>query len=181
MKHNRQSIRLEGYNYSSLGYYFITICTYNRECYFDQYSILKNIIDNQWKNIPKKFPNIILDEFCIMPNHIHGIIGIMDTVGAGLAPAQIMAPAQMKCTRATARDGAGARPAPTVGTMIGQFKSLCVTEWLHYIKHNNLNVLGKFWQRNYYEHIIRNENELNKIRQYIIDNPSNWSSDENCL
>ena len=73
--------------------------------------------------------------------------------------------------------GAGARPAPTVGEMVGTFKSLCVHDWLKQIKEKNIHAVGKFWQRNYYEHIIRNENELNKIREYIQNNPLNWQLD----
>jgi hypothetical protein len=102
-------------------------------------------------------------------------------VGAGLAPAHIekratefvgagLAPAQ-DIKRATAR------VAPTIGDIIGTFKSLCIQEWLRCIKEMNLNAIGKFWQRNFYEHIIRDEDELNAIRQYIIYNPMNWDTD----
>jgi REP element-mobilizing transposase RayT len=94
-----------------------------------------------------------------MPNHIHGII----IVGATLAVAL--------------NNRAGARPAPTVGEIVGTFKSLCVNDWLIYLKENKIDAIGKFWQRNYYEHIIRNENELNKIRGYIQNNPLKWSLD----
>lgn len=156
--HHRRSIRLKGYDYSKLGAYFITICTFNRELYFEKYTKLKEIVNQQWQKITKRYSNLILDEFIIMPNHIHGII----IVGATLAVAQ---------------NRAGARPAPTIGKIIGTFKSLCVHDWLIYLKKNEIAAVGKFWQRNYYEHIIRGENDLNKIRQYIQNNPLKWYLD----
>lgn len=160
--HHRRSIRLKNYDYSQDGAYFITICTNNRECYFQKYPPLKTIIKNQWENIPTHYPNVELDEYVIMPNHIHGIILVV--VGATLAVAQN-------------HYRAGARPAPTIGDIIGSFKSLCVVKWLQYMNKNNIHELGKFWQRNYYEHIIRNEKELNNIREYIINNPLQWKID----
>jgi REP element-mobilizing transposase RayT len=164
MKYNpeinhRKSIRLKGYDYSQDGAYFLTICTRNKELYFEVYSELKEILRRHWVKLPERFPYLILDEFIIMPNHIHGII----IVGATPAVAQT--------------DWAGARPAPTVGEIVGTFKSLCVNDWLTYIKENKINAVGKFWQRNYYEHIIRNEEELAKIREYIQNNPLKWSLD----
>ena len=164
--HHRHSIRLQDFDYSQNGYYFITICTKNRECFFEQYPELKIIVKTQWENIPNYFPNIDLDEYIIMPNHLHGII----VVGATYTVAQ-----NKSITRA------GTRPAPTIGEIIGSFKSLCFHMWLQYIKQNNIDVIGKFWQRNYYEHIIRNESELNRIREYIKNNPIQWEFDRNNL
>ncbi|KRT65801.1 MAG: hypothetical protein XU11_C0019G0022 [Candidatus Dadabacteria bacterium CSP1-2] len=159
--HHRKSIRLKGYDYSQGGACFITICARNKELYFQQHPELKRILIRQWQEIPDRYANIRLDEFVIMPNHIHGII----IVGATLAVAQ-------------AREKrAGARPAPTIGEIIGIFKSLCLHDWLKYIKENRIDAVGKFWQRNYYEHIIRNEDELNKIREYIQNNPLKWNLD----
>ncbi|MCK4353378.1 transposase [candidate division WOR-3 bacterium] len=163
----RKSIRLKEYDYSQSGAYFVTICTYNQEMYFEQYPELKAIVLGQWQKLPDRFPNIELDEFVIMPNHIHGIIFIVDTdsnVGAGLAPALNLS-------------GATARVAPTVGEIIGSYKSICITKWLRYIRQNNINTLGKFWQRNYYEHIIRNKHSLNRIQEYIHYNPLKWELD----
>ena len=166
--HHRHSIRLKKYDYSQNGFYFITICTNNRECFFEKHPVLKNIVRNQWENIPKHFPCVELDEYIIMPNHIHGII----VVGATFTVAQYQRLSRNHF-------GAGARPAPTIGDIVGSFKSLCINEWLKYIKQNTINELGKFWQRNYYEHIIRNDHELNRIRKYIINNPLKWELDNN--
>ncbi|MBF8303401.1 MAG: hypothetical protein HW396_1682 [Candidatus Dadabacteria bacterium] len=75
------------------------------------------------------------------------------------------------------KEWAGARPAPTIGEIIGTFKSLCVHDWLKYIKENRINTVGKFWQRNYYEHIIRKEEPFKRTREYILTNPLRWHLD----
>ena len=124
-----------------------------------KWSAIGEIVQKEWFDIPNRFPNIQLDSFIVMPNHIHGIIN----VGATLVVAQ---------NDDNAR--AGTSPAPTLGDVIGSFKSLCIYKY----KNNGLNT-GKFWQRNYYEHIIRNKTELEKIREYILNNLLNWESDEN--
>jgi len=167
--HYRRSIRLKGYDYSQKGAYFVTICTKSRELYFEKYRGLQEIVRQQWEELPQRFPDLTSDEFIIMPNHIHGII----IVGAGLAPA--------RSHRATARVAptfSVDRPAPTVGEIVGTFKSLCIHDWLTYIKEKKIDAVGKFWQRNYYEHIIRNEDELNKVRGYIQTNPLRWHLDK---
>lgn len=172
--HHRRSIRLDGYDYSRIGGYFVTICTNKNRCLFgdivDGAMILNDIgriVDSCWRNIPERFASIRLDKHTIMPNHIHGII----IVGAPLAGAQ-----NAHIHRATAR------VAPTVGDVVGTFKSLCVKHCLDYIKHNESSQhLGKFWQRNYYEHVIRDHDDLAHIRQYIHTNPARWEEDENYL
>ncbi len=129
--------------------YFITICTKEKICYFERYPELKKIVFEQWYCLPKRFSSIGLDEFIIMPNHLHGIIVIMGAHGR------------------------------SIGSMVGAYKSLCVVEWLKTIKTNHLQAVGTFWQRNYYEHVIRDENDLNRIRRYILENPMKWDEDEN--
>jgi REP element-mobilizing transposase RayT len=167
--HHRRSIRLEGYDYSQSGAYFVTICTKDRELYFKKYRGLQEIVKQQWEELRQRFRDLTLDEFIVMPNHIHGIL----IGGAGLAPALSQ--------RATARVAPTFwvdRPAPKVGEILGIFKSLCTHDWLLYIKEKNIDAVGKFWQRNYYEHVIRNEYELNKIREYIQNNLLKWDLDK---
>ena len=118
------------------------------------------IIRKEWYKIPNRFPNVQLDSFVIMPNHIHGII----IVGATLVVA--------RDDDVGRNNRAGTSPAPTIGKIIGSFKSICV----HEFKNNGLNI-GKLWQRNYYETIIRNENHYNHICAYILDNPHRWQED----
>ncbi len=167
--YQRRSIRLKGYDYSQSGAYFVTVCTNNRELYFEKYRSLQEIVRQQWEELPQRFLVLTLDEFIIMPNHIHGIL----VVGAGFAPALSY--------RATARVAPTFfvdRPAPTLGEIVGTFKSLCIHDWLTYIKEKKIVAVVKFWQRNYYEHVIRNEYELNKIREYVQHNPLKWDLDK---
>ena len=176
LKHRKPN-RLKKYDYSDTGWYFVTICTKDKHKYFG------NVVDNKmvlnefgkivkqcWLEIPNHFNNIELDECIMMPNHIHGIIVIRNTnyvVGAGFPR-----PANPFC--------------PTLGQIIGYFKYQST-------KHINIltkgsgnptptkesNKIKQIFQRSYYDHIIRNENNLNRIRQYIRDNPLNWNKDRN--
>lgn len=179
MNKNRQSIRLKNYDYSQSGLYFVTICTENRENLFGEIvdgkmilNIVGNMIEKLWNKIPERFDTVELDKFQIMPNHVHMVIQI---VGAGFIPARNN-PAREQ-TRATTR------VAPTtvvLGDIIGAFKSLTTHEYILNIKNNGWKPFDKrLFQRNYYEHIIRTENDLNKIREYIINNPSMWDRDRN--
>lgn len=177
MDKNRQSIRLKNYDYSQSGLYFITICTENREYLFgdivDGKMVVNNIgnmIKKLWNKIPERFNMVELDIFQIMPNHLHGVIQI--NVGAGFIPARDLISTRDK--RATTR------VAPTVGDIIGAFKSLTTHEYIINVKNNGWKPFDKrLWQRNYYEHIIRTENDLNKIREYISNNPLMWEKDRN--
>ena len=113
------------------------------------------IIENTWNEIPNQFDSVSLDEFIIMPNHVHGIVII--------------------------KQRAQASGAPTLGHVVRAFKSKCTNEYLNHIETNNLNTSGKIWQRSYHDHIIRNEESLNKIRDYIRNNPLTWEEDKNNL
>jgi REP element-mobilizing transposase RayT len=166
----RKPNRLKNYDYSLEGYYYITICSKDRENIFGDYvkddvvavlasahdhiklSIVGQIINTQLQDIQNQFENVELDEYIIMPNHLHGIIIIKKRVEAS-AP-------------------------PTISQIIRSLKSKCTNEYLQYINEKNLNISGKIWQRSFYDHIIRDEKSLNKIRNYIINNPANWLEDE---
>ena len=114
-----------------------------------------NIIKKHWNEIPNQFDSVSLDEFIIMPNHLHGVVII--------------------------KQRAQASGAPTLGNVVRAFKSKCTNEHLNHIKTNNLNISGKIWQRSYHDHIIRDEESLNKIRDYIRNNPLTWDEDKNNL
>ncbi len=169
--HHRRSIRLRNYDYSQTGAYFVTICVQHRECLFGEITdrVMRlndagNIVAEQWKWLGKQYDHVELDEWRIMPNHMHGIIVITDVVGGG-----------------GLRKG-GSRTAPTgnapvkrkpLGRLIGAFKTVST-------KHVNIlrNTPGnKLWQRNYWEHIIRNNTELQRICEYIQNNPARWQED----
>lgn len=188
----------------------------DRECVFGEVineqvnlSTLGSIVQKEWENIVKRYKNVELDQFIVMPDHLHGIIvihdDISDDVGAPLAGALIgdrkniglnhfskneTYNLDQKSDIITIDVGATARVAPTkimvenkkpddvknptLGEIVGGFKSICVVKWLNHIKQNNLNVVGKFWQRNFYDHIVRNEKEFDRICEYIKLNPINW-------
>jgi putative transposase len=136
------------------------------------------IVEDNWRKIVNH--TVKTDAFVIMPNHIHGIIIIKPHalgVGAGLAPAPDSPdndqgqPQGLPLHKEIAS-------APALGTIIGAFKSRCVKDYLKYIDENDLNESAKIWQRNYYEHVIRDRKELSTIRNYIKSNPANWAKDE---
>jgi len=178
--HHRRSIRLKGYDYSQSGAYFITICCDNRECRFGRIENDEMILNeygtvayHEWNKLPDRFSNFELDVFQIMPNHMHGIIAL--NVGATLAVAPVLVTHDNKTNGNDLR--AGASPAPTVGAIVGAYKSLVANDCLDIYKMKN-KTMGKLWQRNYHEHIISNEQSYQTISNYIINNPLNWNKDK---
>lgn len=175
----RKPLRLRNYDYSSEGMYFVTVCAKDKICLFGEIEggeIKLNdagqMIESVWKGLSNRFPSIDLDQFAVMPNHIHGIILM---VGAPLVGAQNAGPSAKR----TDIQRAGTRPAaPTVGDVVGAFKSITTNEYIRGVKHEHWPpFLGKLWQRNYYEHVIRNEKELFETRRYIQENPLKWDLD----
>ncbi len=169
-KHHRRSIRLPHYDYSQSGLYFITICTENRECLFgdveDGKMILNefgNVAQQCWLEIPQHFEHVELDAYVIMPNHLHGII-IIKNDGTRNVGAIHELPLQIKQRRKM-----------LLPKIIGRFK-MNVSKQINQIRQTPGITI---WQRNYYEHIVRDEMDLHRIRQYIMNNPKNWEMDEN--
>jgi len=173
--HQRRSIRLKSYDYSQNGTYFVTICTFDHGCHFEEHKQLRQIVKAQWQGLPERFLGMTLDEFVIMPNHFHGIIVLRRDTPRGY-PNLGDEKQEHLCIDKGHPQGVPLRQ-PTVGEIVGSFKSLCVNAWLRVIKEKNLNLVGKFWQKNYYEHVIRSDGELERIRQYIVDNPLKWELD----
>ncbi len=177
--HRRRSIRLKGYDYSQKGAYFVTICAHNRERLFggivDGEMRLNDAgyaVEKWWLELPHKFPLVKMDEYVIMPNHFHGIVVI---VGADLrvCPTPCINPKTLSDKHIK-----GEHVGSPLHKMIQWFKTMTTNEYIRAVKRYELPFLhGGFWQRNYYERIIRNEQELNKIREYIINNPLKWSLD----
>ena len=163
----RHSIRLRGYDYSQEGAYFVTLCAYNRDSLFGdivdgemELNELGMMATNEWKQLGQRFVSVRLDSSVVMPNHIHGIIRLVQilTVGAGLA---------------LPGNRGAASGAPTLGDVIRTFKSISAIRINRLLSRTGQPV----WQRNYYEHVIRNEKSLRAIRHYVRMNPSNWASD----
>ena len=156
-KHHRRSIRLKGFDYSRAAVYFITICVQNRECLFGtiaQHQMRSNeagqMVSVEWLALSARFPSIILDEFVVMPNHFHGIINISPDAADN----------------------------PTLGKIIGAFKSIVNNNYITGVENQCWTPFDKrLWQRNYYEHIVRDDFALQKIQQYIRDNPLTWQTD----
>ena len=170
--HQRRSIRLKGFDYSSVGAYFVTICTKDRECLFGEVVDKEmhltqggRIVDECWRNIPAHYPHVVLDEYVIMPNHVHGAIFIgHDDVGVqDFEPLQMAEPRENKFQQIIPK---------SLGSIVRGFK-IGVTKWYR----QNTDVYN-VWQKNYYERIIRDDDELNRIREYIIFNPAKWADDK---
>jgi len=176
--YHRRSIRSEDFDYSSNGAYFVTVCAQNRLCLFDNPDV-QDMIETVWQDLPNRFSNIELDERVVMPNHFHGIIVINPSAKKGDHKDR-----PYTTNENTDRRGESCiRPHGThpdsIGRIIQSFKSLTTVEYTRGVKENGWTRFNKrLWQRNYYEHVIRNENELNEIRQYIRTNPENWETDK---
>ncbi|MEO5888002.1 MAG: transposase [Anaerolineales bacterium] len=193
-KHHRLSIRLKDYDYASEGAYYVTIVTQGRECLFgeivEKQMYLSNygeIVRKWWENIPVHFPNVETGAFVIMPNHVHGIIFIIEERrGEVLSPRNdpnqdnqkfIIDKEISHSMDAFMKQGGITPPLrkPTLGQIMAYFKYQSTKEMN---ATDNTGTITKFWQRNYHEHIIRNQKELKQKTDYILDNPFRWDDDE---
>ncbi|MCZ4693613.1 transposase [Ancylomarina euxinus] len=198
-EYSRRSIRLKNYDYSQEGKYFITICCQDRTCLFgkiDKGEMILNeagkMIESEWLALKSRFPNIVLDEFVVMPNHFHGILGIVDknavvptnnNVETPLAGVQNNKTGKPDIGQPQGSAPTGITPTiktnPTVGNIIGAFKSITSVEYIKGIETKNWNQFKKrLWQRNYWEHIIRNDGAFDRISEYIQNNPRKWNEDK---
>jgi len=174
--YHRRSIRLKGYDYSQRGYYFITVCTQGRWCLFGGIEKKRMVLNDAgkmvgrwWNELKNKYANIEIDEYVVMPNHCHGIINIVGSVGADLC----VCPDNMGEYADSPLQG---RP---IYEMIQWFKTMTTNEYIRNVKQNRWGPFdGKLWQRNYYEQIIRDETSLRRVREYIINNPRQWQQDK---
>lgn len=174
---HRRSLRLKLFDYSQAGAYFVTICTKNRQCLFGkiqhgtvQLNPFGRVASAQWQQLPYRFPHLELGEWVIMPNHIHGIL-----VNAGRGEASSIS--KSDDLERLSREASPLRPNGTtpgsVGAIIQIYKSITSRKISAQIE----NLKGSIWQRNYYEHVIRNERDLQAISDYILTNPQNWKKD----
>lgn len=168
-KHHRRSIRLKGYDYSQSGAYFVTICInkglhtlgkiHNSQIFPSEPG---QMVQNVWDELPLHYPGVAVDAFVLMPDHVHGIIVLINdnTVGA-LSPCLSRPHKPM-----------------TLGDVVHRFKSLTTTKYRHGVTELGWTPFPKrFWQRNYYERIIRDEKSCDEIRGYILNNPLVWESE----
>jgi REP element-mobilizing transposase RayT len=180
--HHRRSIRLPGHDYTQPGAYYITICTHRREWLFGnvvdgamRLSPWGQVVAARWRVIPRTFRHVKLDEWVVMPNHVHGIIWIVEhgTVSAvkvdGAEAGHVPPPS-------ADNDGRPRGVAPgSVGAIVGSLKSVA-TRRINRIRRAPG---AHLWQRGYWEHIVRNEYDLERIRDYIRANPTRWERDRN--
>ncbi len=205
----RKPIRLHDFDYAEPNAYFVTICTRNRACLFgriiDEVMHLNDfgrIASEMWKTIPAHFPNMVLDEWVVMPNHVHGIIFIVELSRRGIVSPQEpctklrathASPLPRDSDRRIQRPPVGARHASpgtdadshklpkinaaprngSIGVAVGSYKS-AVTKHIGDVFGESD---GSIWQRGFYDHVIRNRTALDRIRRYIAENPARWSRD----
>ena len=157
--HHRRSIRLKGYDYSQENAYFVTICTQNKRCLFGEIEDGKMLLNpaalttiKWYQELSNKFTGLECHEFVCMPNHIHFIVQINHTETVNRID---------------------------IPTIVQWYKTMTTNEYIRGVKQNNWQPFnGRLWQRNYWERVVRNENEFNHIRDYIQTNPMRWEQDK---
>ncbi|RCX09884.1 hypothetical protein DFR58_13323 [Anaerobacterium chartisolvens] len=182
--HHRRSIRLKGYDYSKEGMYFITICTENRENLFGEIVNNKMILNTAGKMVGRwylelknKYSDLRCDVSIIMPNHFHCIIEIAGAIAVG-ADLCVCPELPGKAEHAEPAETQGRHAGLPLQQIIQWFKTMTTNEYIKMAKQNILPPFDKrIWQRNYHEHIIRNEDEYYRIAEYIQNNPTLWEND----
>ncbi len=182
--HRRQSLRLADYDYTEAGFYFVTVCAQSKINFFggviDEKISLNGAgqgVLKQWRDLSIRFPYVKIHEHVVMPNHLHGIIEILDNACRGEP--------YVRPDFQAARNQEGehkVRPyglvSGSLGDIMQAFKSVTTHDYIHGVKQLGWPPFpGKLWQRNYYEHIIRDEKGYNKISEYIVTNPERWEQD----
>ncbi len=179
-KYRIQSNRWKNWDYSSCGAYFITICTKNRINYFGkiiddemQLSEIGEMAYHFWDEIPNHFSFVLLDEFIVMPNHIHGIIIINDTTNVTVeTPKLDVSTVTTATTNKKQTHNASLKwKSGTLGVVINQYKRICTIN----ARKTNPDFA---WQSNYYDHVIRNYKSYRNIKNYILNNPKNWENNK---
>ncbi len=147
--YNRRSLRLPRHDYTWTRAYFVTMRVRTHDPLFE-IPQLRQILMETWEALPQRFPSVTLDEFVIMPDHVHFIVWLDGLVDH----------------------------APTLGNVVGAYKSLTTVAWIRYSKAAHMNSIGPFWLRNYIERVIRNNDELERMRLYIRNNPHKLATRE---
>jgi REP element-mobilizing transposase RayT len=172
---DRKSIRLKGFDYAAGGAYYLTICTKDRRCMLGDIrdgrtvaSALGALVERCWQKIPLHFPDVVCDEFTLMPNHVHGVLFIFPRPDDSIvARARHAAPLQQK--------EAFGKPVPaSIPTIVRSFKGAATKEARRVTRQPGF----LLWHRGYHEHVVRDGADLDKIRRYIAENPAKWECDE---
>jgi len=187
-RHHRRSIRLRGYDYSQAGAYFVTVGVQDRLTLFGDAVDGKmrpndagRMLERWWDEVHRAFPGSATDAFVVMPNHLHGIV-VLGAIANGRGSdegAHVGAP--LPRTVHDGRDGVGADPRvcpASLATVVQWFKTMTTNDYIRGVKQQGWTTFpGKLWQRNYFERILRSDAALDRARQYVLDNPANWSQD----
>ena len=194
----RRNMRLRNYDYSQPGAYFVSICVQHRKCLFGtitdgkmQLNEIAQIVVECWKHIPQHFPSVKLGDYVIMPNHMHGIIAWDIPKTISLHPSkntrdrrgEVPSPTNRKNMTSTSNrrgevpspvNRKDKIPSPSLGKIVAYFKYQSTK---HINQHNNIS-RTRIWQRNYHDHVIRDDKDLQRLRQYIQNNPMKWELDQ---
>ncbi len=190
---HRRPLRLVGYDYSQVGAYFVTVCVQNRACLFGevvagemQLNHAGRMVEEWWHRLPSKFTGLDLAEHAVMPNHFHGIVLIVGaapcgrpgTCGGLYAGCGTGHPHGGAPTVAEPRRGISPEGRFTLGDVVDWFKTMTTNSYIRGVREQRWQPFsGRLWQRNYYEHVIRDEDDLTRIRQYVLENPMRWTDD----
>ncbi|MDX9724418.1 MAG: hypothetical protein RBU37_26970 [Myxococcota bacterium] len=172
--HHRRSIRLQGYDYHRAGVYFVTICSHNRACLFGEVdgemrlNDAGRMVERWFLELNRKFERVETDTYIVMPDHLHGIVVLGNSpLGATDLPFCLGSDDDQRSVLGVA-----------LPTMVQWLKTMTTNEYIRGIKQERWpSFLGRLWQRGYFEHVVRDEDDLAQIRQYIVDNPTNWGLD----
>ena len=185
-KHHRRSFRLKGYDYTQPGAYFVTIVAWGRQEIFGQIrdgimslNRFGQIVMRAWRGLPRHYPNTVLHEFCVMPNHVHGIIQLVepDLCRGGSVPTVALEPDQASNEHHHEPIQGETRPYRMrhgLPEIVRAFKSYSARQ-INYLRQTPGSPV---WQRNYYERVVRNEGELRQMAEYILNNPLGWDTDD---
>lgn len=174
-KHHRRSIRLPGWDYRSVAIYFVTICTYERQDLFDD-PAWSEIAANAWQAIPKQVERAILDDWVLMPNHLHGLLALTNDPAKSL-PIEVLDPHWTYLQADSPSQPLANVPAGSLGSIIRSYKAAVTRR----INHMRRSPSAKVWQRGFFERIVRDEQELERIQAYIRNNPERWAAAEDDL
>ncbi len=184
-EHHRRSIRRRGGDYSQAGLYFVTVCAAQGKCLFGEIvqdkmalSDAGQVVKEEWLRTPSVRAEIVLNEFVVMPNHFHGVVAIVKSPRSVLPDDRAKVWSQKEAGRiryAPTTKNEFRSPSRTLGAVVRGFKA-AVTSRLRAMWGMPQ---AEVWQRNYYEHVIRNHEDYCRVRDYIIQNPARWAEDEN--
>ena len=188
--HHRRSIRLCDYDYAGEGFYFVTICVHDRRALFGSITDgtmhlndAGRMVEEEYRRLPNRYPHVICHEYVVMPNHFHAIIQITNDNASPVGAPLVGAHENISRVEPNENNQGTHKGCPsgdvTLGEIVGAFKSITTNAYIRGVKQNGWPPFHtRLWQRNYYEHIIRDQRSHDEIAAYILENPLHWSDDK---